>query len=93
LLVEVPNLRDTRERIRRGALMDDSHLFYFSSRSLRRLLEDGGFRVLEVHEGLRPYRLVPPTLFQLPDWAVRLGERAMGALQLKTGLSVLAQLR
>ena len=93
LLVEVPNLRDTRERIRRGALMDDSHLFYFSSRSLRRLLEDGGFRVLEVHEGLRPYRLVPPTLLQLPAWAVRLGERAMAALQLKTGLSVLAQLR
>lgn len=93
LLVEVPNIEDVRERLRRGAMMDDSHLFYFSARSLGRLLMTYGFLVLEAHEGLRPYRLLPGGANGLPLWAVRLGERVMAALQLKTGLSVLAKLK
>jgi SAM-dependent methyltransferase len=90
LLIEVPNLSDIRERLRRGSTMDDSHLFYFDRRSLGRMLGDGGFRVLGVREGLRPYRLfaaadwLPP---RLNEWA----EGALSALQIKTGLSVLAQ--
>ena len=56
LLIEVPNLRHFRERLRTGATMDDSHLFYFSRRSLTNLLDTCGFDVLHVSEGLRPFR-------------------------------------
>jgi 2-polyprenyl-3-methyl-5-hydroxy-6-metoxy-1,4-benzoquinol methylase len=92
LLVEVPNLRDVRERLRRGAIMDDSHLFYFDARSLSWLLLRNGFRVLEVHQGLRPYRVLPSLSRSAPGWLIRAGERLTGALRVRTGLSVLARL-
>jgi SAM-dependent methyltransferase len=91
VLIEVPNLRDVRERLRRGAIMDDSHLFYFSAASLGRMLEDGGFRVLAVHEGVRPYRVLPAAGRRFPLWALRGAERLAAGLQLRTGLSVIAQ--
>lgn len=93
LLVEVPNLRDVRERLRRGCMMDDSHLFYFSARSLSSLLAGGGFQVLEVHEGLRPFRHFGELGRRTPDGLVRAMERFFSACQVKTGLSVLARLR
>lgn len=93
LLVEVPNLRDVRERLRRGRMMDDSHLFYFSARSLSYLLIDEGLQVLEVHEGLRPFRHFGELGRRVPDRLVRAAERLFSICQVKTGLSVLARLR
>lgn len=93
LLIEVPNLRDVRERLHRGRLMDDSHLFYFSAASLSRMLETGGFQVLEVQEGLRPFRHFGGRLAHAPDPLVYAFQRLMSACQVKTGLSVFARLR
>lgn len=97
ILIEVPNLLDFRERLRRGSMMDDSHLFYFTAASLGRLLRDGGFRVLEVRQGLRPYRALHGVRgFQdlerrAPLWLLDGAERLMSLCGVRTGLSVLAR--
>ncbi len=90
ILIEVPNLRDIRERIRRGSTMDDSHLFYFNRPSLTRLLKDGGFQVLQVHEGLRPYRFLGDRARRWPVPWMRAAEQALSVCQVKTVLSVVA---
>jgi SAM-dependent methyltransferase len=90
LLIEVPNLHDFRERWRHGTTMDDSHLFYFNRRSLGRLLHSCGLGVIEVHEGLRPVRLLGEAAARLPTTAYRAFERTMASLQLKTALGVIS---
>lgn len=92
VLIEVPNQRAIKERLRRGATMDDSHLFYFSARALRWMLEDCGFEVLKVQEGLRLYRLFPGTA-GWPRFVTEGATALASLLQVKTGLSVLARLR
>lgn len=92
ILIEVPNLHHIKERLRRGAVMDDSHLFYFNRHSLPRLLRDQGFSVLRIQEGARPYRFLSNHATRLPVWLHDLGQRVASALQIKTGLSVLARL-
>ncbi len=72
--------------------MDDSHLFYFSARSLTRLLVDGGFRVLKVCEGLRPYRFSREYNREVPLWLYDGGERLISLLQIKTGMGIIARL-
>ena len=47
---------EMKRAVRRGATMDDSHLFYFTADSLSQMMESCGFKVLRVEEGLRPYR-------------------------------------
>ncbi len=92
VLIEVPNQLAIKETLRRGATMDDSHLFYFSARALSFMLEDCGFEVLKVQEGVRFYRLLEAAQ-KWPRWLSE-GTTALAAsLQLKTGLSVLARLR
>ena len=90
LLIEVPTLHDARERVRRGATMDDSHLFYFNRHSLSLLLRRCGLEVVESHEGLRPYRLLGDAAARLPAAVYRGIERTMAALQLKTVLGIIA---
>lgn len=92
VLIEVPNLCDVRERLRRGSTMDDSHLFYFNRRSLTRLLSDGGFRVVGIQEGLRPYRFLSERARNLPLWLLSGLERVVSACQMKTVLSATAML-
>lgn len=92
VLIEVPNLFHIKERLRKGAVMDDSHLFYFNRHSLPRLLRDHGFSVLRIEEGARPYRFMSQHAKRLPGWFHDLGQRAASTLQIKTGLSVLARL-
>ena len=93
LLIEVPNLRDTRERVQRGKTMDDSHLFYFSRASLSRMLEREGFRVLQVDEGVRPWRFLDRNQIERTSPALLDGaERVLSAVGLRTGLSILARL-
>jgi SAM-dependent methyltransferase len=93
LVTEVPNLHDSRERLWRGSTMDDAHLFYYSRRSLTRLLVDGGFRIVRIDEGLRPYRFFGDRMRQLPFWMLTATERLMSVCQIKTVLSIVAQLK
>jgi SAM-dependent methyltransferase len=88
LLVEVPNLHDVRERRRRGATMDDSHLFYFNEHSLGGLMRACGLRVVEVEEGLRPARLLGRAAARLPTRLYRLLERTTALAGVTTVLSV-----
>ncbi len=93
LLIEVPNQNHIKERLRRGAVMDDSHLFYFSGRSLARMLEAAGFRVVKIEEGLRTYRIFRDHDGRFSDRVHDIGQRLFSALRIKTGLSVIARLR
>jgi SAM-dependent methyltransferase len=93
LLIEVPNLLDIRERLRRGSLMDDSHLFYFSARGLSALLADLGFRVRRVEQGLRPYRFFPAAARRGPLGLWGAAERMLAFLGVRTVLSIIASLR
>jgi cyclopropane fatty-acyl-phospholipid synthase-like methyltransferase len=90
VLIEVPNLHDIRERLRRGSTMDDSHIFYFSRRSLPRLLSECGFRTLRIEEGLRPFRFLGDAARGWPLAALSFTERVLSGLQIKTILSVIA---
>lgn len=91
LLIELPNLLHIREKLKKGRIMDDSHLFYFSASSLPRMLTDAGFRVLEIQQGLRPYRVLGRTR-PFPDWFHHLGQKLFAAARIRTGLSVIARL-
>ncbi len=93
IFVEVPNLLHFRERLRRGATMDDSHLFYFSARGLSWMLAAEGFEVLAVFEGLRPHRFLPKQTSRAPLWALNAVEKCLAALQIKTALGMIARLR
>lgn len=92
VLIEVPNQLAIKETLRRGATMDDSHLFYFSARALSYLFEDCGFEVLKVQEGLRLYRLFAGAV-GWPHWLLEGATSLAAALQVKTGLSILARLK
>ena len=90
ILIEVPNLMHIRERLKRGVTMDDSHLFYFSSRSLPAMMERAGCRVIKVQQGMRPYRFFKGPVRSFPDTFQDLGMRILSSLGVRTGLSVIA---
>jgi SAM-dependent methyltransferase len=90
LLIEVPNLSHFRERLRRGATMNDSHLFYFNGKSLPYLLESCGFVPLLVEQGVRTFHL--PVLERLPSIVHRVLGKCLSAVGIRSGLSVLARL-
>lgn len=90
LYIEVPNLNDTRERLRRGCHMDDSHLFYFTARSMAGMLRKNGFEVLRVEQGLRTYRRLGSVGRRLPDRCHETLQRVLSALGIRTQLAVLA---
>lgn len=92
VLIEVPNQLAIKETLRRGETLDDSHLFYFSARALSAMLENCGFEVLKVQEGVRFYRLWRAAQ-RWPHWLNEGATSLAAALQLKTGLSVLARLK
>ncbi len=92
ILIEVPNLLHIRERLDKGRIMDDSHLFYFSAKSLNRMLEDAGFTVLKVQQGLRPYRVMGRTE-PFSDGFHNFGQALFSAVGIRTGLSVIARLK
>jgi|AMFO01.1.fsa_nt_gi 2-polyprenyl-3-methyl-5-hydroxy-6-metoxy-1,4-benzoquinol methylase len=90
LYIEVPNLNDTRERLRRGCHMDDSHLFYFTARSMAGMLRANGFDILRVEQGLRTYRRLGSLGRRLPDVCHEALQRMLSALGIRTQLAVLA---
>ena len=92
ILIEVPNQYDVRERLSRGKMMDDSHLFYFTARSLSRMLAEQGFRVVKVQEGMRPYRFLSNPEKTPAPGLMEAGASLLSLLGVKTGLSVFAVL-
>ena len=92
VLIEVPNQLAFKERLKRGRTMDDSHLFYFSAAALSWMMEDLGFEVLHVQEGLRPYRAFAG-LTKVPQPLMEACIGLMARMQVRTGLSVLARLK
>ena len=88
----MPNLYDFRERLKRGRMMDDSHLFYFNARSLSRMLRQQGFEIRKVQDGLRPYRFMRNAEKTPAPALMELGASLMSLLQVKTGLTVFASL-
>lgn len=93
LLIEVPNLYDIRERLHKGRMMDDSHLFYFTARSLARMVREQGFEVLKVQEGLRPYRFLRNADHTPAPGLMELGASLLSLCQIKTGLTLFARWR
>ena len=89
LLIEVPNLLSTQERVKRGSTMDDSHLFYFTCSSLSGMLKREGFEIVATQQGIRPWRYASAQ--RLPWKSLFLGERVLSLLGLRSGLSVLAR--
>ncbi len=89
MLIEVPNLDHLRERLRRGATMDDSHIFCWSSKSLPALLEREGFEVIRTEEGIRTFHFA--ALRALPDGVHRVLERLLALVGLRSGLTVMAR--
>ena len=90
LYIEVPNLNDTRKRLRRGCHMDDSHLFYFTAPSMTGMLRKNGFDILRVEQGLRTYRRLGSLGRRLPDRCHEALQRVLSALGIRTQLAVLA---
>ena len=90
LLIEVPNLLALKERLRRGATMDDSHLFYFTASSLSRMMRDQGLRPIAAQEGVRPWRF--SAAHRLPWRMLFLAERVLALIGVRSSLSVLARL-
>jgi SAM-dependent methyltransferase len=91
LLIEVPNLAALGERLRRGSTMDDSHLFYFDARSLSRLMREAGFEIVRIEQGLRLHRLVGERWKVFPRPLLRLSERTLALLWIRTGLTVIGR--
>ena len=92
ILIEVPNRNDFRERLKRGKMMDDSHLFYFTAKSLSRMLREQGFRVVKVQEGMRPYRFLTDSENTPAPKLMEAGASLLSLAGVKTGLSVFAVL-
>lgn len=90
IYIEVPNLNATEERFRRGSTMDDSHFTYFSDRGLSHMMREAGFRIVEIHQGVRPYRFLS-TDSGLPLGLIRAGERGAALLGLRSVLGILAR--
>ena len=75
LLVSVPNVANVTARValllgrfpyaERG-LFDRTHLRFYTRRSARQLVEDGGFRVRSVAATAMPYELAVPVLGRAP---------------------------
>jgi len=92
VVVEVPNLLHFRERIRRGSTLDDSHLFYFSPRSIRHLFEAAGMQLLRVEDGLRLHAWIGQTGVPVPFAAASVLERLCARAGLRTALTAYGRL-
>jgi SAM-dependent methyltransferase len=87
VVLEVPNALDIRERAKPGSTLDDSHLFYFSRRSLARLFGEAGLRLLRTEEGLRVHTYLARLGVRLPFPASSMLERLAHFAGLNTALT------
>jgi SAM-dependent methyltransferase len=91
VVIEVPNLADIRESLRRGSTLDDAHLFYFDRSSIGRLFRENGLELLRVEEGLRPHRWAARLGVRLPFSLASAWEVATRTLRIRTSLTAYAR--
>ena len=87
LFVSVPNIANITVRIgllfgifeyRERGILDNTHLRFYTMRTIRRDLENAGFRVIAVRGSSIPIRLIVGRF--TPDFILRAGERILSIL-------------
>jgi hypothetical protein len=85
--VSVPNIANITVRIgllfgvfeyRERGILDNTHLRFYTMRTIRRDLENAGFRVIAVRGSSIPIRLIVGRF--TPDFLVRAGEKILSVL-------------
>jgi len=83
LFVSVPNIANVTVRIglcfgifeyRERGILDETHLRFYTLRSIRRQIEGAGFRIIAVRGSSVPIRLILP---HCPEFLLRFGERML----------------
>lgn len=93
VVIEVPNLRDLREVLRRGSTLDDAHLFYFDRKSLKDLFDRAGVDLLRVEEGVRLHRYVSLAGRPIPFAISSVLERLTRVAGINTSLTAYGRVR
>ena len=84
LFLSVPNIANITVRLgllfgvfeyRDRGILDYTHLRFFTMRTIRRELENAGFRVVAVRGSSVPVRLIVGRF--TPEWLLRIGERIL----------------
>lgn len=87
LFVSVPNIANVTIRVgllfgtfryRERGILDETHLRFYTKRTIREELERAGFEVLKVHGSTVPIRLIAPD--QTPEILVRTGEKMLSGM-------------
>lgn len=80
IFVSVPNIANITVRLgllfgifeyRERGILDNTHLRFYTMRTIRREIENAGFRIVAVRGSSIPLRLI---LSKLPDFVLRIGE-------------------
>jgi len=83
LFVSVPNIANVTVRIglmfgifeyRERGILDSSHLRFYTMRSIKREIENAGFRIVAFRGSSVPIRLIVP---RAPEFLLRIGERLL----------------
>lgn len=87
VFISVPNIANITVRLgllfgifeyRDRGILDHTHLRFYTIRTIRREVENAGFRILEMGGSSVPIRLIVGSF--TPEPLLRLGERVLGAL-------------
>ncbi len=91
--ISVPNIANITVRIglllgifeyRERGILDETHLRFYTMRTIKRDVERAGFRIIAIHGSSIPVRLIVPWM---PDVLLRIGERILASVtQLWRGL-------
>ena len=87
VFISVPNIANITVRLgllfgifeyRDRGILDHTHLRFYTKRTIKREIENAGFRILEVRGSSVPIRLIAGRL--TPEWLLRSGERLLTLL-------------
>jgi len=83
IFVSVPNIANITVRVgllfgvfeyRERGILDNTHLRFYTMRTIRREIENAGFRIVAVRGSSVPLRLILPGV---PDFLLRIGEKLL----------------
>jgi predicted TPR repeat methyltransferase len=86
LFVSVPNIANVTVRLgllfgifeyRERGILDETHLRFYTMRTIKRQIEKAGFRILAVRGSSVPVRLIVPWM---PDFILRIGESILAVI-------------
>ena len=86
LFISVPNIANVTVRLgllfgifeyRERGILDETHLRFYTMRTIRRDIERAGFRIVTVRGSSIPVRLIVPWM---PDVLLRIGERLLASM-------------